>query len=262
MADMVRRLIALALVVAAAALPARAQRGGARGGGGFAGHSGGGFAGRSSFGGSAPAFRGGFGSVARPGYAGAAQYRGSAGYASGLRGTSNLRVARPPDIPGRGVLRGGGEDYRYRRPYLPLYGVEVPYGLGWLGPDCIGFVYCDYGYDDSAYAPAYDGPLAPAYYPADDYGQQQAEVAPGDGFRPPYQPAQPQPEPEAEQPVTLVFKDGRPSMQVRNYILTRTTLYVQDAPQRQIPVDLLDMAATVKANSDAGIAFQLPLARQ
>jgi hypothetical protein len=58
--------------------------------------------------------------------------------------------------------------------------------------------------------------------------------------------------------VTLVFKDGRPAEQIHNYMLTRTTLYVQDERRREIPVDELDLAATVKANKAAGVDFQVP----
>ena len=43
--------------------------------------------------------------------------------------------------------------------------------------------------------------------------------------------------------VTLVFKDGRPSEQIHNYLLTRTTLYVQDQHRRDIALDQLDLSA-------------------
>jgi hypothetical protein len=101
--------------------------------------------------------------------------------------------------------------------------------------------------------------------PADDYGQNQG----GDyGPPPPYPPAPRSPySPPAvshpvalteSEPVTLVFKDGRPPEQVHNYLMTRTTIYVQDEHRRSIPVDQLDLAATAKTNQDAGIDFQVP----
>jgi hypothetical protein len=62
--------------------------------------------------------------------------------------------------------------------------------------------------------------------------------------------------------VTLVFKDGRPSEKIHNYALTRTTLYVTDAHHYEIPVADLDLAATEKANREAGVSFQLPHAGQ
>jgi hypothetical protein len=72
--------------------------------------------------------------------------------------------------------------------------------------------------------------------------------------------AQPRPaaEPSSEEGVTLVFKDGRPPVQVHDYVLTQNTLYVWDRHQLVIPTDQLDLAATAKANQDAGVDFQLP----
>jgi hypothetical protein len=93
---------------------------------------------------------------------------------------------------------------------------------------------------------------------------------PGDAALPPYPPQYPQPpqagyaapqvparDPAPEEAVTLVFKDGRPAEQIHNYMLTRTTLYVRDQHHREIALDQLDLAATKKANKDAGVDFQL-----
>jgi hypothetical protein len=62
--------------------------------------------------------------------------------------------------------------------------------------------------------------------------------------------------------VTLIFRDGRPAEQIHNYILTRSTLFVGDGQRREIPTDQLDLAATAKANQDAGMDFRLPDAPQ
>jgi hypothetical protein len=187
----------------------------------------------------------------------APQFRGSP-YA-GV--TPNLRTAAPTLAQrGYGARRGDGNERTYRLPYLPTYALGLPYGLGYLGSNCLGFADCgDYDNynDDSAYA----APVAPAYYPPEQYEPQptdQAQTTPPDSFRPPYQ--SPQPPPQPEDAVTLVYKDGRPSEQIHNYILTRTTLTVLDGRRRDVPVDQLDLAATIKANSDAGVTFQLPQA--
>jgi hypothetical protein len=58
--------------------------------------------------------------------------------------------------------------------------------------------------------------------------------------------------------VTLVFKDGRPREQIHNYMLTRTTLYVQGKRLREIAVADLDLDATAKVNREAGVDFRLP----
>ena len=55
-----------------------------------------------------------------------------------------------------------------------------------------------------------------------------------------------------------MFKDGRPSEQIHNYALTRTTLYVPGRRIREIPLEQIDLAATAKVNHEAGVAFQLP----
>lgn len=92
------------------------------------------------------------------------------------------------------------------------------------------------------------------------------------GYPPEYQPspAYEQPVPTtvsasapAPETVTLIFNNGQPSEQIQNYLATRTTLTVIDGTHRRdIPVADLDLAATVKANRDAGVDFQLPPGRQ
>jgi len=69
-----------------------------------------------------------------------------------------------------------------------------------------------------------------------------------------------QPPPPDEDAVTLIFKDGRAPLQIHNYALTRTMLYVRDQHHQDIPVDQLDLAATQKANLNSGVEFQLPVA--
>jgi hypothetical protein len=241
---MPKPLIAIALVSVLAALPVYAQRGGGRGGG-FAARSGGGASAHASPGaafGSHPAFM-------------------AAQHFSGFDGG-----ARPgePSPAARSFNRGYGppRDDRYRRPYSRAYPLVVPYAVGgWIGPG-----YGDSGfYDDSSVAgpPAADyagdpqnlGPEPPL--PQD---QPEAQGQPAPIYRPAYVRPQAEPDPVADTPVTLIFKDGRPSEQIHNYMLTRTMLYVQDEHRRRIPVDQLDMEATAKANQDSGIDFRLPVA--
>jgi hypothetical protein len=65
-----------------------------------------------------------------------------------------------------------------------------------------------------------------------------------------------------EDAVTLIFKDGRPAEHIHNYAMTRTTLYVQGPHHREIPMDELDLPATEKANSKAGVSFEVPQGAQ
>jgi len=67
--------------------------------------------------------------------------------------------------------------------------------------------------------------------------------------------------PAPEDAVTIVFKDGRAPLQIHNYALTPTMLYVTDARHRDIPLADIDLAATDKANREAGVSFTVPVTR-
>jgi hypothetical protein len=59
--------------------------------------------------------------------------------------------------------------------------------------------------------------------------------------------------------VTLVFNDGRPPLQVNNYVLTGSSVFVAEhGHQRVIPVADLDLPATIAQNREAGVDFALP----
>ena len=59
--------------------------------------------------------------------------------------------------------------------------------------------------------------------------------------------------------LTVIFNDGRPPEQVRNYILMADKLTVFDPQYRQIPLDQIDITATQQANKAAGIDFRVPV---
>jgi hypothetical protein len=141
--------------------------------------------------------------------------------------------------------------------------------LGWYDPYLFDYA-DDNGYDDAAAYP-YDQSAESGGYNGQQPDQGSYEQGPYE--QGPYQgppiPYQPQPQPHTAAPssapasetgeaVTLVFKDGRPSEQIHNYILSRTTLSVLDQHHQEIPVGDLDLAATQKANRDAGVDFSLP----
>ncbi|MGA9668826.1 MAG: hypothetical protein WBQ94_06435 [Terracidiphilus sp.] len=152
-------------------------------------------------------------------------------------------------MPGyRGGVGYVAPGYGWVAPYFPWYPGDIGYDSG-----------SDYdsgsGYGDSATAqnpgtdgydalPPYPGPPEPAgNYPPVAASPIPSSVSSG---------------PPSEEEVTLVFKDGRPPVQIHDYLLTRNTLYVWDRPQKVIPTDQLDLVATAKANQDAGVDFQLP----
>ena len=137
-------------------------------------------------------------------------------------------------------------------PYLPWW--DWGYPFLWDNWDDSGGYDAQPGNDAAQAYPEY----APAPYdPAPEPSQPQQPAAPWPYSRPaPSESPAPPPAPEA--PVTLVFKDGRPHEQIRNYLMTATTLSVLDQHRREIPVDQIDLAATVKLNRESGVDFNVP----
>lgn len=263
MSTMPKRLFAIALALAFVVLPAGAQRGGSHST--AVGHGGGFTSSR------APAFHSSFTGPSRSGFTHSTQFSG-ARFVPVRQAPGRITVPgnynRRNDHDSAGGFRGidRNRDQRFRRPYAAGYGLGLPYSLGFIDPNYLS--YPDSGYDDST-------GNAPQQPPPDDYGalQQyagpppeqyagpppdQAYAAPDSSYRPAYQRPQPEASLPSQEAVTLVFKDGRPNEQIYNYMLTRSTLYIQGQHLREISVDQLDLAAMAKVNGDAGVVFKLP----
>jgi hypothetical protein len=273
---MQRNFNAVLVVLAGMVLPVCAQRADGTGQrGGVEGYSG-------------PAYSS-YAAVGRSGVLSTAQYGSSSTPQSGAtayaRGSSNQSSFVRPNLVadlGRHRLDNRSDDDHFERdrddhgpaPYLPLYGVVTLFSTGYLGSFNPGF-YVDLAnpapptslaplgteYDEvPARQVAHRGnssQTTPAaeYYPTSDG---QTAAAPPSSFRPAYQRHLSAPELGTEAAVTLVFKDGRPTEQINNYMLTRKTLFVQEQRLREIPVDQLDLAATEKVNQEVGVDFHLP----
>jgi hypothetical protein len=241
-----KRLAAVAVMVAWFCWEASAQRGGSHGGfsGSHAGFSApaGGFAGRGG-----PVFRGGF----------------DGGF-SGPRGGFHNRVFFPNRFPFRG--------YRYG------WGYPLAWGYPYFWPGILG------DWDDLDLQQTENYPPPPPWY----YGPYQYQPPP-DQYRP--QPNQYQPPPPEDQDdpapseqylqpssssrraphkgaqnsppapgaVTLVFKDGRPSEYVYDYVMTPKTLTVLDEPRRVIPLNRIDLEASAIASAEDGVEFSGPV---
>ena len=156
------------------------------------------------------------------------------GYDSGYSGgQSTAPYAQPNDAQ--------PNDPRYGSGYGPGY--DPGYGGQGNGP--------------GGYPAAPPDPSASVSYFGPDYAPT---------YRPDYQPAtpasRPASPPAAQPTITLVFKDGRPVEQIHNYLLSRDSITVWDKPAgglpREIRIDQLNIAATEKANNDAGVDFYLP----
>jgi hypothetical protein len=238
-----KRLAAAALVVVWMVIPACGQR--------SSGHGG-------SSGQSAPAFHGSGGasrgSSGFRGYTPGRSISAPRTYQPGASGAFQRRPSyRPPHSPSYPSPYRGS--WRYRRPYVSAYGAGVPYGVsGWMPPYYLGFP-DDTGDDESSPSA---NPAAEGYDEQAD--EQQPPPWPSAYDQGPIAPAyaQPTPSTESNEAVTLIFKDGRPPVQIHNYLLTRDTLFVGDRRSSQIPVDQLDIPATEKVNRDAGVDFRLP----
>ena len=78
---------------------------------------------------------------------------------------------------------------------------------------------------------------------------------------PPPSAVQEPPSPEREatprEPTVLVFRDGH-RQQVSNYAIMGQTVYVLDDRTQKIPLANLDVPATIKANDDRGMEFNVP----
>jgi hypothetical protein len=134
----------------------------------------------------------------------------------------------------------------------------------------------EYGYPQPAPQPGYAYPYpqpAPAYpaYPEPQPAPPQGayaypSVPPGyEAYVPQPAPVTPQMQyvPGSASTVILIYKDGRPPEQIQNYLATRSTLTVLDGGRRrEIPVSDLNIPATVSANRQTGVDFQLPTASQ
>jgi len=232
-----KRLSTLALTAVLVALPVCAQRAASRGG--FSSHA-------------AQSFHGGFGTSGPSRFAGGPRIPAGRSFNTGSRSFAvprSFQNARAGGFSARPPYTG---DERHRRSYRSPYWGVSSYGTpGWVIPYFLAYPY-DSADDDSQ---------APPNYAAEGYDEEpaeQGEPAP----RIPYQGFSDRPYTSAtadsESAVTLVFKDGRPSEQIHNYVLTRTTLYVGDQHHREIPTDQLDLVATAKVNHDAGVDFHLP----
>lgn len=156
-----------------------------------------------------------------------------------------------------GYVYPGWPYYPYAYPYVidpGFYDWSVPNdsGDGQAGAAANYAPYADYGGTFDA------GPQAP-YYPPGAYAQQPYEQAPmPSGARPGY-PVTSSAAPVAEEPLTLIFKNGRASQTIRNYMMDSKTLTVMDAQHyERIPLDQIDVAATIQTNRLRGINFTVP----
>lgn len=122
----------------------------------------------------------------------------------------------------------------------------------------------DYGYPQPMPQPesGYPQPM-PAYpQPAPQGAYAYPSAPPGyEAYVPQPMPAAPQMQyaPGSATTVILIYNDGRPPEQIQNYLATRSTLTVLDGGRRrEIPLSDINIPATISANHQTGVDFQLP----
>jgi hypothetical protein len=108
-------------------------------------------------------------------------------------------------------------------------------------------------YEPGSYVSDQSGPapLYPPPYPGEGYGPPSPQLAA----------AAPSAPSASAQPLTVIFKSGRAPIEVENYLMTAKVLTDLDSEHyEQIPLDQIDLAATRRFNSFAGVEFQVPAA--
>jgi len=137
----------------------------------------------------------------------------------------------------------------------------------WPYDDSVDAPYNDARYNDQTYNDLSNDGLVPGPPPneADQYPGNGYPAPPPPGYVQEPAPAPPAPSPEIQyvpgsaDKVTLIFKDGRPPEEIQNYLATRSTITVIEGHRhREIRVADLDLPATIKANQEIGVEFQLP----
>lgn len=283
--------LAAAALAVAIALPACAQRGGG-GHVSFGGHTG--FASRGAPAPHpAPAFHG----TLAPSHSTLAPSHGTLAPSMPMRYSGRPGLAHPPVSYPSSIRLTPGVRYPYpvkaptNRPtfyhpghpanrsfYIRTYPYAYPsYVYGYLPTDLLDDSYDNYANYDASQQPLQqqDDGVYPQQAPQPEYGYSQpapegpyppAGTYPGatpNGYAPQQPPVTPQMQymPDSTSKVTLIFKDGRPPEEIQNYLVMRTTLTVLDGGRRrEIPLSDLDVPATVTANRQSGVDFQLPTA--
>jgi hypothetical protein len=182
----------------------------------------------------------------------------------------------PYDPRGAGLSRGRDRD-RFdarRRQFQNWYVYTYPNWPGYpylIDPNFYNLGLYDWGDSDSSAPGNYESDSSqPGGYEPDSYMSDQNGPAPlyppypNEGYAAPLAqagaaaPAVPAPA-VSVQPLTVIFKSGRAPIKVQNYLMTAQVLTDLDSEHyEQIPLDQIDLAATQRFNSAAGVDFQVP----
>ncbi len=228
-------LFAAFAILLCASVPLFAQHGG--------GHAAGG-GGHAAFGGGHAGFSG-----ARAGSGFAARSRSFSAPVAHNRSGVGVRIRSYGSGYGRNCWGAYGCGWGYGYPYL--YGGIDPYWWWENDSNAQPDPGAAYGYDNGLANEMQEQGMP--VRPAPDSGEQ-------DEYARATPPSPPQPESQAQpSPSTvLVFRDQH-QQEVQNYAIVGQTLWNFSSGRTQkIPLSVLDVAATQKANDDRGVEFRLP----
>ncbi|MFZ0312735.1 MAG: hypothetical protein WAL85_08525 [Candidatus Korobacteraceae bacterium] len=149
---------------------------------------------------------------------------------------------------GHGYRNGG---WAYAVPYYyPVDNSAYSYDyVGGAGPDLYSGP--PVGPNDPGLHVLVEQPPARPYSEDEPYPQAYAPAPP------PEPPAPPPADVKPGDPTVLVFRNGK-QQEVTNYAIMGDSLYVFDQARKKIALADLDLPATVKANDDRGVEFNLP----
>ncbi len=156
-----------------------------------------------------------------------------------------------------------------RRQFQNWYIASYPYWPGYpylYDPNAYNLGLYNWGDSDSASDISQPGNSEPGNNLTDQNGSppaypypDQRPPYPGEGYAAPVGDAGSAAPAVPDQFLTVIFKNGRAPIKVRNYLMTAKALTDLDSQHyEQIPLDQIDLAATERLNSAAGIDFQVP----
>ena len=192
---------------------------------------------------------------------------------------TSIQFHVPPFLPNimPSVTSLGPSPVAYRAgPIPPPYGINRPiynygrrYGRGYYGygatyavPYYVPVYDTSAGYDSGPYL--YSGPPAEqTLHIVIDTPPARREIADEaeDSLPPVATTAKHDHDASPVDPTVLVFRDGH-KQEVSNYAIMGQTVYVFDSRTQKIALGDLDVPATIKANDDRGVEFQLPAPKQ
>ncbi len=186
--------------------------------------------------------------------------------------TSTAARHMPNALPSVTSIPNYGYHYGYSPYYNGYHGGHGYRSGGWayavpyyypVDNSAYGYDYVGGGGSPDLYSGPPVGPNDPSLHmvveqpPARPYSEEEPYPQAYVPRPPPEPPAPPPADVKPGDPTVLVFRNGK-QQEVTNYAIMGDSLYVFDQARKKIALADLDIPATVKANDDRGVEFNLP----